>query len=264
MTNDDEETVRLFTDVRAWSGQGVRAPHKPLLLLLALARLARERTPTSAALSFEETAPLLARLLREFGPPRSSVRPEYPFWRLQNDAAGAVWQLRSRGRMPTPNRSGDVTAAGLREAKAVGTIPAPLAKKILDRPTLLKTIVEAILDGSWESSLHADILAAVGYPTTPTFEGRRPRNPDFRSLVLRIYEQRCAFCDYDGRLGGNPLAVEAAHVRWHAAGGPDTADNALGAVPSSSRARFWRRRSAPARGSSSRSSRIVSPLRGSA
>lgn len=34
-------------------------------------------------------------------------------------------------------------------------------------------------------------------------------------------------CGYDGRLGTNDLCLDAAHIRWHAAGGPDVEDNGL-------------------------------------
>jgi putative restriction endonuclease len=38
---------------------------------------------------------------------------------------------------------------------------------------------------------------------------------------------RCAICSYDGRLAGEPLALEAAHLMWHCCGGPDDASNGL-------------------------------------
>ncbi len=34
-------------------------------------------------------------------------------------------------------------------------------------------------------------------------------------------------CGYDGRLGGEAVGLDAAHVRWWAFDGPDTVDNAL-------------------------------------
>lgn len=45
--------------------------------------------------------------------------------------------------------------------------------------------------------------------------------------VLRIYEHRCAICGYGAMLGSTDLGLEAAHIRWHAAGGTDTPDNGL-------------------------------------
>jgi len=35
---------------------------------------------------------------------------------------------------------------------------------------------------------------------------------DFKSTVLRAYEDRCSFCGYDLRLGGSPVGIDAAHV----------------------------------------------------
>jgi putative restriction endonuclease len=34
-------------------------------------------------------------------------------------------------------------------------------------------------------------------------------------------------CSFDGRLAGNPLGLQAAHVKWHAYGGPDDVSNGL-------------------------------------
>ena len=49
----------------------------------------------------------------------------------------------------------------------------------------------------------------------------------FRDTILRIYSGRCALCGYDGQLGRAALGLEAAHVRWHAAGGADEPSNAV-------------------------------------
>ena len=49
----------------------------------------------------------------------------------------------------------------------------------------------------------------------------------FRLTVLRAYEYRCAMCGYDGRLDTTPVGVDAAHVRWSAAGGPDELSNGI-------------------------------------
>ena len=34
-------------------------------------------------------------------------------------------------------------------------------------------------------------------------------------------------CGFDGALGRNPVAIEAAHIRWHSQQGPDEVANAL-------------------------------------
>ena len=56
---------------------------------------------------------------------------------------------------------------------------------------------------------------------------RQRRDPNFRANVLRAYEYRCAVCGFDVRLGPSPVALEAAHIKWHQAGGPDLEVNGL-------------------------------------
>ena len=48
-----------------------------------------------------------------------------------------------------------------------------------------------------------------------------------RVQTLTAYEYRCTICGFDVRLGPVPVALDAAHIRWHQAGGPDTESNGL-------------------------------------
>jgi putative restriction endonuclease len=59
-----------------------------------------------------------------------------------------------------------------------------------------------------------------------------PRRRGFAEEVLRAYAYQCAMCGFDGTLGHYPVAIEAAHVRWHSQQGPDEMANAqaLGAL----------------------------------
>ena len=75
--------------------------------------------------------------------------------------------------------------------------------------------------------LGTDIMAAVGLEAAYTFSRRRQRDPEFRQRVLTAYEYRCAACGYDVRLGNRELGLEAAHLKWHQAGGPDVEVNGL-------------------------------------
>jgi putative restriction endonuclease len=70
------DAVSGFARLRVWERAGVRAPHKPLLVLYALGRWANGEK----AVPFAEAAAPLRALLAEFGPPRRSYHPEYPFW----------------------------------------------------------------------------------------------------------------------------------------------------------------------------------------
>ena len=45
--------------------------------------------------------------------------------------------------------------------------------------------------------------------------------------MLKAYEYRCAVCGFDVRLGSVSIALDAAHIRRHQAGGPDEESNGL-------------------------------------
>jgi putative restriction endonuclease len=114
----------------------------------------------------------------------------------------------------------------IRAVGAEGGLPENLYDLLRARPALVNRIAQQVLEDQWEPSYHQDILETAGMPWVQVTT-RRKRNPQFRALILRIYEHRCAICGWDGQLGHADLALEAAHVRWHTVGGPDTADNGL-------------------------------------
>lgn len=82
--NDLKEKIHKLS---IWKKKEQRAPHKPLLILLALGHLQANETHF---LPYSEVKPKLTELLIEFGPKRSSYHPEEPFVRLVNDG---IWQL---------------------------------------------------------------------------------------------------------------------------------------------------------------------------
>jgi putative restriction endonuclease len=93
-------------------------------------------------------------------------------------------------------------------------------------PSLVGQIASRILERHFPESLHQDILDAVGLPLE-FGDGKRKRDPAFRHRVLKAYEYRCAVCGFDVRLGTVSIALDAAHIRWHQAGGPDAETNGL-------------------------------------
>jgi len=222
----DDALVDRFTTISVWKKGGKRAPHKPLLLLLALARLQRGEPRLAPWREIEHT---LGELLDDFGPPRKSS-PQYPFWRLQNDSG--LWEIPERDGLIAERdrrglkRTGDIPVSVLRDYGAHGGFPTDLDRLLRARPDLVHRITAHVLDEHFAPSTHNDLLDAVGFPGTPAVPRAR-RDPAFRDTIMRIYEQRCALCGYDGRLHRQLLGIEAAHVRWFSHGGPDTPDNGL-------------------------------------
>ena len=88
-------------------------------------------------------------------------------------------------------------------------------------------LAKRLLDGHFPESIHDDIFQAVGIAREMATDAKTIREPAFRNRVLRAYEYRCAVCDFDVRVGNIPIALEAAHIKWHQAGGPDEEVNGI-------------------------------------
>jgi putative restriction endonuclease len=223
MTRDELE--RRIAGLNVWRRGDQRAPHKPLLVLYALGRALRGEP---RLVSYAEVGQRLADLLVEFGPPRRSVHPEYPFWRLQHDA---IWEVESEG--PMSHRQGhvDPKKSELLARSACGGFTSDVHRLVSRSPALAHRLANLLLEAHFPDSMHEDILAATGLDVEPPVErfepASPPRDPAFRRAVLVAYEQQCAVCGFDVRLGGASLGFDAAHIKWRQAGGPDVVANGL-------------------------------------
>lgn len=230
MTRDD--FLRLLGAVNTGRSGDVRAPHKPLLLLLALGRVARGQP---RLVSFREAEQRLKSLLGSFGQPKKP-RPEFPFGRLRNDR---LWEIPGDSSL-SETSSGDLSAKEMRERGVEGGFPEPVFELLASDPELVAGATRALLIEHFPRSLHQDIRNAVGvrrewgyWDAQPVPWPRRPqavreaRDSTFRDEVLREYERRCAICDFDVRLNDETFGLEAAHIRWHSHAGPDDVSNGL-------------------------------------
>jgi putative restriction endonuclease len=223
-----ESLLARFGSLQQHQRNGRRSPHKPLLVLLALGRLAASG---SSELPWSAAESALGELIAEFGPASKTGRTQsaaYPFTRLRNDQ---VWVLDQDVQMDLvkPLASRHVT----------GRFEASVESALLARPALVIAIARDLVMSNFPDTLAPDVLAAVGLDPhevlaaagagplpAATPEGRR-RDPAWRSAVLEAWDRQCAFCGYDGQLAGASVGIEAAHVWWFAFGGPDTPDNGL-------------------------------------
>ncbi len=221
------ELLKCFSNVTVWKKGNKRAPHKPLLILYMLGRLQRGKTGT---VSFDEIDKSVGKLLDEFGPPRKT-QPIYPFWYLQNDG---LWQLTNI----EPSQNGTLgpcpTKAFIKSRDAHGRFPADIEKALTSEPETLRRIVSGLMEANFPATLHSDILQATGLniescniPHEIPSDSKRIRDPHFRERILKAYEYRCAVCGFSVRLGNASVGLEAAHIKWHQAGGPDEECNGL-------------------------------------
>lgn len=192
----------------------IRAPHKPLLLLYALARLTRGEP---RLVSYAEAEEDLRRLLIEFGPYRKTHYPSFPFVKLCND--GGIWELEGKKALDTIK---DWIDRELIENHTFGGFTEEVYTLLKQDRELLFELARIILDQYFDDTLHPDILAQVGLDLENNLtrvgldqEGgiEQLRSHDFRDRVLRAYEYRCAVCGFNVRLGDTLVAVEAAHIK---------------------------------------------------
>jgi len=222
MSNDlaAEQFLRRIDSLKVWSRGEERAPHKPLLLLLALGELQRG----NESIAFAQCKERLTNLLREFGPSRRSYHPEFPFWHLQSDQ---VWTA-VPARDLAPRRAGNSPSAKyLIAAETNGRFPEPLADLLRSSPHLVSEAAQRLLERHFPETLHPDILAAVGLEIGRQTTTRKARDPRFRERIMVAYQYACAVCDLDIRIGNTTVGLEAAHIQWHQAGGPDIEPNGL-------------------------------------
>ena len=166
---------------------------------------------------YSEVDENLGNLLREYRPKRSRYVTEFPFWRLRNDG---IWEIPGAESIGETSRR-DAKKGDLVRYNVSGGLTEDIARQLGKDSVLALEIVQNMLDAHSPSSNHEDILQAVGIEPTLKSRGRQQRNPNFQTNILRAYEYRGAVCGFDVRLGLNPVALEAAHIKWHQVRGPD-------------------------------------------
>jgi putative restriction endonuclease len=222
------DAVGRLGSLRQHRQRGVRSPHKPLLVLLALGRLA---ATGSSALPWSAAEDALADLIAEFGPPSRTGRAQsaaFPFTRLRSDG---VWVL--------DRDVEDDRVRPLADAQVTGRFEPSVENALASRPALLRATARDLVLSNFPETVAPDVLEAAGLDphevlgagsalTEPGGEaGQRRRSAGWRAAILRAWDRQCAFCGYDGQFRGASVGIEAAHVRWFAFGGPDSLDNGL-------------------------------------
>ena len=217
---DRESVAAKFSTLNLWRKDGTRAPHKPLLVILAIGEFLRGK---GLLLPFSEIDTKLGELLSEYGPRRTAQGTQYPFGRLQTDG---IWEVSDSEKVRTTT-SGDAFKGDLIDYNMHGGFTEEIASQLQTDSELASEIIQSLLDGHFPDTWHEDILQSAGIELSSKGIIRRKRDPQFRANILKAYEYRCAVCGFDVRLGHQPVALEAAHIKWHQAGGPDLEVNGL-------------------------------------
>ena len=231
-----EQLFERLAAVRIDRSHGGRAPHKPLMLLLALARVGFG--PESRLIPYETADKRFKELWEEFGRPGTPPRAYYPFGRLRND--DRLWEIPEESQLST-GRGADLRVSEARGLGITGGFRQDVHDLLCHHPELVSHAARQILAEHFPPSIHQDILDAVRLGAGPPSHGLEepmpqrgrkvreytPRDPRFRRDVLEAYDERCAVCEYDIRFGDRLLGLEAAHIRWHSHDGRDVVPNGL-------------------------------------
>ena len=151
------------------------------------------------------------------------VHTEAPFWRLQKDE---VWVIPDRHRI-TVGPGGNAHKRSLLQANARGGFPKYIQDALQDKHILAFQLATSLVDTHFPPSMRDEILRAVGINHEYEYSRRRRRDPSFSPKVLTAYDFQCAVCNFAVRINGEPVALEAAHIRWHEARGPDEVHNGI-------------------------------------
>ena len=182
--------------------------------------------------TFEDIEGAFKSLLAEFGPSSAPNSRHYPFWHLATDG---VWQL--DGPADFLNRPAGATPnlGELRQLHIAGGFAPEVDAALRRDPALRAQLAHQLLDAHFPETLHGDILSAIGLDLSTPRTGEATesdrqsprRDPRFRERVLRAYEYRCCVCGFDLRIGNIAAGLEAAHIKWFQAKGPDIEANGL-------------------------------------
>jgi putative restriction endonuclease len=213
--------IKSFDNISMWKKGGQRAPHKPLLLLIALADCLQGKERFTR---FSDIEKKLKPILMEFGPTRKSYHPEYPFWRLQNDG---IWELMNAEHVKARAGNTDAVKSELIKYDVKGGFTKRIFDFLVSNKDRIPEIALSILEKNFPASVHEDILQAIGLDLEFSENIKIKRDPNFRDRILNAYEYRCAVCGFNVRVGNSLVALEAAHIKWHQAGGPDREENGV-------------------------------------
>lgn len=193
---------------------------KPLLLLLLVSRLENGRIRENR-FDFSDLRWDLDRLIRCFGgrPARSGSRPEQPFSHLQTSP---FWSVATQ---KTYRRGRTALISDLMDPHTFGFFEPSLFALLRDSAFARARVTDVLLNQWWPEVLHAELREQLGLenlPPTPLPE----RNDQFAVAVLDNYDSSCAMCGIRAAIH-HSKGVDAVHVRWRSAGGPDTVENGI-------------------------------------
>ena len=137
---DRDSVLQRFSSLNLWRKDRARAPHKPLLVVLAIGGLLRGK---GRMLPYSEIDMKLGELLSEYGSRKSHQGTQYPFWQLQADG---IWEVSDSEKVRT-KASGDVFKGDFIDYNVHGGFTEEIASRPQADSELASEIIQSLLDG---------------------------------------------------------------------------------------------------------------------
>jgi putative restriction endonuclease len=215
----DQTILERFDDLNTWTSGTREAVHQPLLILYALGRWSQG---DHGDILYEDVSKKVGKLLKEFGPSAKTRHPEYPFFHMRRD----VWAFHAPPSLGY-GKTGEPLITDMKALNVRAGFTDEVKDAFRNNPKLVTEIASRVLERYFPESLHEDILDEVGLSLDTKSSETPKRDPGFRDRVLIAYGYQCAVCGFDLKLGTISIAIEAAHIKWHQACGPDVECNGL-------------------------------------
>ncbi len=138
-----ETWPELVSNVRLGKSGFETALHKPLFILLLLARA---RRGDSNRVSFPEIEEALTSAIHRFGPAEHPGEAQLPFWHLKNDG---FWVIENEGTFPLQPDKNRPTKGTLIEYNVTGYVPLPLWYPLTQSKQLIAQLAAQVVDTYW-------------------------------------------------------------------------------------------------------------------
>ena len=150
---DRDEIVCRFKKIKPSKRYGVKAPHKPLLVLFSLKKLILDGI---RLVTYAEADKRLMELLEKFNESGSTKNTNEPFWRLKYDE---IWELTNSENIPV-NSKGGANKGDLHNVS--GGFLEEIAQAFQNDETLVVEIIHMMLYKVFPDSIHSKVIQAIG------------------------------------------------------------------------------------------------------
>lgn len=213
-----EELINILEGLVTWRKGDQIAPHKPLLILFALSKYINEG---QSELHYSNIHESFGDLLEQYTNSKKQT-PFNPFYRLYKQTP-ELWHSETAKFL----KEKEINHKALLNMNMLAGLHPQIIELIQSEPKVIQSMIEILLPKICGDSVQDDILNQLDLSTSIYTSTKNKRDPNFRNMIIQNWEGRCAVCGLSLRIQNQPTILEAAHIKWHAHGGPDTSDNGI-------------------------------------